>query len=57
MVKKKDYFSKIRNARVPALATSIELSPGSPAQSSLSRKRKKSHPNQKGRNKIISVCI
>ena len=53
-----DSFAKIRNMKnMPTLAAYIEFSTGSPTQSSLAGKRKKSHSNQKGRNKIVPVCV
>jgi len=43
-------------ARMPTATTSIHNSTRSSNQSSLARKGNKSHPNGKGRSKIISVA-
>ena len=42
--------------RIPILTTLIQHSTGSLSQSNQARKGNKRHPNQKGRNKLVSVC-
>ena len=47
----------IRNkTRMPAFATPIQHSIGSPTHSNQTRKRNKRHPNWKGESKTVTVC-